>query len=163
MKRNSIIFLDIDGVLASYLQMKRIDPEGPAFIDYAVEAFNKLVDKTNSDVCISSSWRIGRTIEDLQETLNVRNVKCTVVGKTDRFGDRGEEILKWLKENPQYTEYIIIDDEMSDIEKHIPYYFKTHIKTNMFQCLTIYDIAKCRSDFFRSDAEKHLKNTQKYI
>lgn len=150
-----IIFLDIDGVLASYLKMKWIDPYGPAFIDYSVSTLNKLIEKTNSDICIHSSWRVGRTIEDLQELLTARGVKCNVVGKTERFGDRGEEILKWLDENPQYTDYIIIDDEMSDIVNHIPFSWKTHIQPNMFQCLTIFDIVNFDSSF-REDSIKLL-------
>lgn len=162
MKRNNIIFLDIDGVLASYLKMKWIDEKGPAFVDYSVNALNKLIEKTNSDICISSSWRIGRTIDELQNILEKRGVKCNIVGTTDRFGDRGEEILKWLDENKQYTDYIIIDDEMSDIIEHIPFSWKTHIRPNMFQCLTIYDIANFDSSF-RQNAIKQLETNQKFI
>ena len=162
MKRNNIIFLDIDGVLASYLKMKHIDEYGPAFIDYSVSTLNKLIEKTNSDICISSSWRVGRTIEDLQELLTARGVKCNVVGKTDKSVDRGVEILNWLYGNSQYNEYIIIDDEMSDIIKTLPFNWKTHIKPNRFQGLTIYDIVDFDSSF-RQDAIKNLETNQKFI
>lgn len=140
-----IIFLDIDGVLTSYLDMHWIDDKGPRFVESAVYALNKLIEFTNSDICISSAWRKGKNIEMLQDIMDSRGVNCKVIGKTNSLDTRGNEILKWLDDNPEYEEYIIIDDEMSDIINTIPYYWKTHICTNPYRCLDIYDIGKhCR-------------------
>lgn len=137
-----IIFLDIDGVLASYVDMMRIDRNGPGFIKHAVDTLNKLISHTNAHVCISSAWRVGRDIEKLQSILDDRGVKCKVVGKTGNYGARGQEILDWFNDHPEYTEFIIIDDEMVDITPIIPYHWKTHIYTNPYRCLDIYDIGK---------------------
>lgn len=140
-----IIFLDIDGVLASYLNMRRIDKNGPSFIKGAVESLNILIELSGADVCISSAWRVGKSTAQLQEILNARGVKCNVVGKTKPStgnSSRGDEIKDWLDSHTEYNEYIIIDDEMTDIIGTIPYNWKTHIVTNPYRCLDMYDVAR---------------------
>lgn len=142
----SIIFLDIDGVLVSYVDLKHVDKYGAGFIKTAVDALNLLIEHTDSDICISSSWRHSKSIKLLQELMDVRGVKGNVVGKTEHFGCRGEEIQKWLNDNEEYENFIIIDDEMTSIVNIIPFYFKTHIFTNPYRCLDIYDVGRiCRS------------------
>lgn len=140
-EKKYIIFLDIDGVLVSYLDLKIKDEYGQQFIQEAVNSLNCLIKQFDADICISSSWRVGKTIERLQEILDARGVQCKVVGKTPRNGPRGLEIKQWLEENTEYTGYIIIDDEMIDIIPYIPWNYKTHIKPNMYRCLDMYDIA----------------------
>ena len=138
----TIIFLDIDGVLASYVDMLRIDEYGPKFIPEAVDALNKLIEYTEADICVSSAWRVGKSVERLQEIMDARGVRCNIVGKTGHFGARGEEIKEWYEDNPEYEELIIIDDEMVDIFPTYPYNWRTHIYTNPYRCLDIYDIGR---------------------
>jgi hypothetical protein len=147
--KKHVIFLDIDGVLVSYLDLRVYDEFGQKFIQEAVDSLNCLISQLDADVCISSAWRVGKSVERLQEIMDARGVQCKVVGKTEHFGPRGLEILKWLEDNPEYTDYVIIDDEMSvDILPHIPYHYKTHIHTNMYRCLDMYDVAVFSRDYW---------------
>jgi hypothetical protein len=47
-----------------------------------------------------------------------------------------------MEDNPEYEKFIIIDDQMTDIIDEIPFYWKTHIMTNPYRCLDIYDVGR---------------------
>lgn len=138
-----IIFLDIDGVLVSYARLKDrhpIDGEHD-FVHESVEALNHLIKELDADIVISSSWRIGKSIEMLQEILDLRGVKGKVVGKT-RYsfsqidGGRGQEIREWMEENGMPETFLIIDDEVSDIRNH----FRNWWKTDPRRCLRLIEV-----------------------
>lgn len=112
---NKFIFLDIDGVLASYEYLMKgrgyMDPEKCKLI-------NELIDDTNAKVVISSSWGYNEdTINHLKNVgFNIENV----IGGTEHleigcdYLCRGNSIAKWLYRNvPDNTdfEYVIIDDD----------------------------------------------------
>ena len=128
-----IIFLDFDGVLNSQLYYKSgrhsarpiafendIDPDSVALL-------NQLVKATEAKVVVSSSWRHGRTVEQLQAILDHNGFVGEVIGKTKdlRCGEdgqyvmRGNEIYAWMRENkaivgdssPDAHNYIILDDD----------------------------------------------------
>ena len=85
------------------------------------------------NVVISSSWRIGFVMpkDVTEETFRKDTIKdvfvkkglqvTKIIDKTPYGGDRGEEILRWLKDNGEAeTPYVSIDDENPyDVEKHI--------------------------------------------
>ena len=116
-----IIFLDIDGVLnhqnwfsrrhkevdqndvVSHYPFYEFDPE-------SVEQLNRIIDETGAKVVVSSTWRLGRTITQLQEILDRVGFIGEIVGITphlscklpyeDKGGytiPRGCEIDWWLK------------------------------------------------------------------
>ena len=119
---DSVIFLDFDGVLNSlrsgiaFETYQRFDP-------VAVKLVRKLCDETESKIVVSSTWRIGHTID----TLQLRMHECgagalspLVIGMTGRDGRiRGDEIRAWLDMNP-VLRYVIIDD---DSDMHPAQYF----------------------------------------
>ncbi len=129
MSITKIIFLDIDGVLNSQLfytsgrhSTRRaefrndIDPE-------SVKLLNELIKETGAKVVVTSTWRQGRSIEELQSILEHNEFVGEVIGKTDNLRSehclRGNEILKWIKDNENivgcsysdYRHYIILDDD----------------------------------------------------
>ena len=126
-----IIFLDFDGVLNSQLYFVRRHAEKLAGHDLgvagdldpvAVGFLNNLIEGTGAKVVVSSTWRIGMTIEDLQELLEKVGFKGEVIGITpDLRSDyclRGNEILEWIKANESlvgdysnYKNYLILDDD----------------------------------------------------
>lgn len=112
-----IIFLDIDGVIAtrkSYKEEKdRIDRN-------CVKILNLLTDKLNADIVISSTWRHNTETPSI---LKHAGVKADIVGTTPRVHlsrDRGIEILTWMSEHKYVGDYLIIDDDSFDIVPHIP-------------------------------------------
>jgi len=120
-----IIFLDIDGVLNhqkwytfrhEYMDMKVVSDQYPKyeFDPGSVECLNWITDATGAKIVVSSTWRRGRTIEELQELLKSVGVTGEVIGKTPSLGTptrydgdgdvgytipRGCEIDYWLKQN----------------------------------------------------------------
>ncbi len=84
---NSILFLDIDGVLnsedyASLYTEKEWD--NLTYIerhidDKAVQLINYICDNTKAQVVISSTWRYGRSVEQLQEILNSRGATFKII------------------------------------------------------------------------------------
>jgi len=91
-----VIFLDIDGVLNSndwYVYRKNLMIEGKIVKEYplhefdpkAVTRLNRIIAETGAKIIVSSTWRIGRRVEDLQELLNSVGVIGEVIDVTPRM------------------------------------------------------------------------------
>ena len=108
-----IIFLDIDGVLNSekwYIERfdKNLYPNLEnhhlcEFDPLTIEQLNLLTDKTNAKIVISSTWRMGRTIDELKKLFEEVGIKGEIIGVTphltfnDGYGvERGNEIKRWI-------------------------------------------------------------------
>jgi hypothetical protein len=127
-----IIFLDMDGVLNS---SKYFDSLGAAEYDGlsfgagqidpdAVELLDQLVDASDADIVISSSWRLIWNYHEIAEMLKGRGFKNhdRIIGQTNVADDdhRGNEVQDWLDtdrerqvvdEDAQPTiAYVILDD-----------------------------------------------------
>lgn len=120
-----IVFLDIDGVLNN---ADDSDPhtykDGCYFYSPAcVTRLNNITDKTGAKIVVSSTWRLGKTVEQLQAQLLEMGVTGDVIDKTCSLahldGYRGNEIIKWVKDNEDllgyhhynFKEYVILDDD----------------------------------------------------
>jgi hypothetical protein len=139
----NIIFLDIDGVLNSgeYMYRRRlqgstrsnkaIDPE-------CVNVLNEIVQKTRAHIVVSSSWRIGRTLQQLQRMLYNGGVVGNVLGVTPMPGRfegwhggmgyfRGDEIQAWIDQHfvSLQLKHIVILDDDSDMKHLTPWLVKT--------------------------------------
>jgi hypothetical protein len=89
-----IIFLDIDGVLNHRLfyeeksQADRYKEVGPDLCDLdpeKVKLLNELIESAGADVVISSTWRYGKTIDQLQALLDKVGFTGKIVGLTPRL------------------------------------------------------------------------------
>lgn len=137
----NIIFLDIDGVFNCqlfYTESQRIRKKlrkdvKAGVIDgdnYYKESlcsirigwFNELCKSVDAKVVISSTWRHGKTISELQSILNNSGASFEIIDITPclRFEGsvRGNEIKAWIDTNIEkpynFKSYVIIDDD-SDI------------------------------------------------
>ena len=119
MKEN-IIFLDIDGVLNHHLYYennhKKLDlsKEENHLDPSRIKLINTLCKQANCKVVVSSTWRIGTEIEELQVILNSRGATFEIIDKTGKCcsGIRGVEIYNWWKDNKDnYNNYVIFDDD----------------------------------------------------
>jgi hypothetical protein len=114
-----VIFLDFDGVLAP---IRRWDRYGD--LDKAcIHVLNEIVAGGGADVVVSSTWRYGKTVAELQEMLNAEGFTGCVLDKTPTGGpgsDRGAEIAAWLAEHA-VGGYVIIDDhgDMGELRSHL--------------------------------------------
>ena len=103
-----IIFLDFDGVVAPIKRWDRYGDLDPA----CVQVLNEIVTQCPAEIVVSSTWRHGRTVAELQALLEAQGFVGRVVDTTPSFeahNDRGEEIGAWLAEN-DVAGYVIIDD-----------------------------------------------------
>ena len=116
-----IIFLDIDGVLNIMSNSYRtfMKPYGQHIEPHLVQRLNYLIEKTNANIVISSSWR--GDMEDTEKQMNEQGFKHwdKVIGKTgrDKEGHRGNEIKEWLtihKDN-KIESFCVLEDETADV------------------------------------------------
>lgn len=155
----NIIFLDIDGVLncqlfyhsqqfKDYKEAKKslrksVKREAIERMEYyksqicteRVSWLNELCEKTETAIVVSSTWRMNKTVEQLQEILNACGATFKVIDKTEHLGyERGVEISKWLKDNtkiyfdiPYYDfyNYAIIDDDSDMLLNQRAHFFQT--------------------------------------
>ncbi|AGN30208.1 hypothetical protein VPFG_00208 [Vibrio phage nt-1] len=125
-----IIFLDIDGVLNNSLEADKhtevlLNDEYYGFYSpRCVELLNKLVKETDAKIVLSSTWRHGVTIEEINQLFTNMGVEAECIGKTDdldrqyKWAFRGNEILKWIHDNEErvgkryeFSSYVILDDD----------------------------------------------------
>ncbi len=103
-----IVFLDIDGVLAPIRDWDRYGDLERA----CVEVLNEIVATAGAEVVVSSTWRYGKTVAELQVMLEAEGFTGRVVDKTPIVAPgarRGEEIAAWLAGHA-VAGYVIIDD-----------------------------------------------------
>lgn len=120
-----VIFLDIDGVLNKHGWAERKDPW---IEDSKLKLISKLCKETGAKIVLASNWR-----ETWFEPMFYENdstaiywghkkfdeMKIDVIGITPRVGSRGEEIKKYLLDNPNITNYVSIDDTVVDVEDFV--------------------------------------------
>lgn len=103
-----VIFLDIDGVLAPIRRWDRYGDLEPA----CIRVLNEIVAGAGADVVVSSTWRHGKTVAELQAMLEGSGFTGCVIDKTPSGppgADRGDEIAAWLEEHA-VVGYVIVDD-----------------------------------------------------
>lgn len=108
-----VIFLDFDGVVICPPNFRKPCPDRIALL-------NRLCTATGAVVVVSSTWRLGRSIEQLQRMLSEAGFVGTVVGKTPAVApvpdsptwparERGVEVQAWLSTHPVES-YVVLDD-----------------------------------------------------
>ena len=114
-----VIFLDFDGVLAPIRQWDRYGDLDPA----CVRVLNEIVARAEADVVVSSTWRYGKTVAELQAMLDAQGFAGCVLDKTPigaPGAQRGEEIAAWLAQHT-VGGFVIIDDhvDMGELRPHL--------------------------------------------
>ena len=144
-----VIFLDVDGVLNHQQWFKSAESvqKNPEFRDdryfdpVCVGHLNEITDKTGAKIVVSSSWRIGRSVEDLQKLFHSVGITGEVIDKTPHLFfqnstasvPRGCEILEWINNNKgilgtnllNWKDYVIIDDDTDMLYWHRKNFFNT--------------------------------------
>lgn len=137
--KEKILFLDFDGVLnTEYYQNHLLyqgkpwqDKYGAYFDPEAVAQLKRIIDATNADIVIESSWKhLG--LEAMQEMWGARQMPGRVIDTTLSHSVslgvcKGVEIASWLSHHatPE-TRYVIIDDEYVILESQLPFFILTN-------------------------------------
>lgn len=108
-----VVFLDFDGVLNSdrsfefYRTLTIFDIS-------SIQALNKVVNKTQAKVVITSSWRMIYTLSELRLILLKAGFEGEVIGRTPVFTEsvkrRSDEIAFWLNRHKDAESFVILDD-----------------------------------------------------
>nr|WP_298656281.1 HAD domain-containing protein [uncultured Flavobacterium sp.] len=140
----SIVFLDIDGVLNCQTFYMANPPETRGSYPLSeickerVQWLNELCKDVNAKVVISSTWRIGKTVEQLEAIFNEVGATFEIIDKTPSYhfkgSVRGNEIKAWLEENCKklfdcydrdFKRYVIIDDDSDMLLWQRNHFFQT--------------------------------------
>ncbi|MFW6008815.1 MAG: HAD domain-containing protein [archaeon] len=164
-KKDFYIFLDIDGVLWDWPFLKKGIKNGSIKRGGIVKdlnkncifALNKLISnlnkKYNTHLVISSSWRLNMT--HTIKTLYDHGLKYNGFIDRTKFLKsriRGLEIKQYLNNKVNKRNYVVIDDETSDIYPFIPK--EKVIKTNLYQSLNNNHIKKYLKILNKNNIEK---------
>lgn len=123
-----LLILDIDGVLNVIPQ--GFDKFGSLFHPHLVENLKTIIDETNANIVISSSWRL-MGLEMMQRMWEERKLPGKVIditvngysllhtGEFKKGFGRGDEIKYWLDHQVgrNIEKYVIIDDDDFDLLK----------------------------------------------
>ena len=151
-----IIFLDIDGVFNCQLffqeryqdakkklrkkvkknEISREEYYNEQICPHRVKLFSELCEKIGAEVVISSTWRMNKTVEYLQEIMNKAGGTFKIIGKTPVLHiPRGAEIEAWIDDNIspeshgcfsyQFKRYAIIDDDSDMLLNQKEHFFQT--------------------------------------
>jgi len=135
-----IIFLDFDGVLNSLDAILHSGSYGgitPLFKRHA-EVMEFIIRHTEAKIVVSSTWRLGKTLKELQDLLP----KLPIIGKTKSLTSqiRGVEIQAWIDDNKnlEIGNFAIIDDDsdMGNLKHKL-------IRTKFDYGLTYVEAVKC--------------------
>lgn len=135
MNNKSYIMLDIDGVLVTtmqyYTNRKKWHPmyDCYRFDETCVKVFNKLTEKTNPIVILSSDWKDHYTVDQMNQIFDWNGIISRVSDVTPKLWKvkytnldqleecRANEILLYVNEH-QITRFVAIDD--LDLSPWIP-------------------------------------------
>ena len=127
---NRVIFLDVDGVLNNGSWAMEMYDKGirtyrdDILYEPALERLKRIVDATDAQIVVSSSWRqIPTAYKHLQEWLEMYGMKVADI--TPYVGGcRGDDITAWFNRNPGEGSYVILDDE-DDMDGHMDHLVQT--------------------------------------
>lgn len=125
-----IIFLDFDGVMdTSYYDhilskegKPGNDQYGAIFDPYCIRNLKRIIEETEADIVVSSSWKYMMSYQDFLNMWKDRGLPGFITDVTPNPVDRrkrGDEIDAWIEECKTECQYVIIDDlEANNFNEH---------------------------------------------
>lgn len=149
-----VAFLDIDGVLVNRRSLKERSGLKAVGDPRCVYALNYLLQVSMAKVVVSSSWRFCG-LEEMRLILCHWGMRGDVIDITPDLTrkvlgvysavERGEEIQQWLDEHPEYTDYVILDDDDPGERWH-----QRWVRTVFERGMTEHDARRALQLFFAS-------------
>jgi hypothetical protein len=123
------VFLDVDGVLNSLGSVLALGNPNDHLDMVSVRLVDRLCKETGAQIVVSSSWRIGRTVEALKHEFDQIGAHCLADRFIARTGDghnghRGRQIREWLQTNGERP-YVIVDDDSDMLPEQRPFFVQT--------------------------------------
>ena len=125
-----IIFLDIDGVLATSKSCSEGFIENMVALDGDSVSRLAALCTGGARIVISSSWRKLHTKEEVLAHLERFGLNRSTVHEDWRtvaidHGIRGVEIAEWLDRHPEVEDFIILDDDDDFTPEQLPRHVQT--------------------------------------
>jgi len=94
----------------------------------AIGILNEILEETNAEIVVSSDWKRWASVEEMGEYYESQGIKKKPIGFTKKLMDcdvpqnfawsrqweleqeRSLEILQYLRDNPQITHWVAVDD-----------------------------------------------------
>jgi hypothetical protein len=111
-----------------------IDCRFDAFDEKAIKVLNEILEETGAEIVVSSDWRLHANLEELGDYYMSQGIIKRPIAVTDMFKDifprewnafrfradleieRSMEIGHWLKNHPEVTHWVAIDDLNMSVE-----------------------------------------------
>ena len=139
-----ILFLDFDGVMVTDRHQEQLastnrplrDGYGAKFDPVCVENLRRIIDSTDADIVVTSTWKMNLRLDDIQRMWQTRSLPGKVIGVTPDIDTvhRGNEIRAWIDAYGGDCRYAIIDDcPILDFfrEEQLPFLFKVDERTGL--------------------------------
>ena len=139
-----ILFLDFDGVMVTDRHLMHLadtnsplrDDYGSIFDPVCVECLRQIIDSTDVEIVVTSTWKMERGLNGMQRMWQARNLPGKVIGVTPDIDPihRGNEIEAWLDACGNECQYATIDDcPILDFfrEEQLPFLFKVDERTGL--------------------------------
>ena len=139
-----VLFLDFDGVMVTDRYQAQLmatnsplrDDYGAVFDPICVENLRQIIDATDAEIVVTSTWKMERGLDGIQKMWQVRQLPGRVTGVTPDIDPihRGNEIQAWLDAQPDAVRYAIIDDcPILDFfrEEQLQHLFKVDERTGL--------------------------------
>ena len=139
-----ILFLDFDGVLVTDRCQMQLwetkgtlrDEHGALFDPECVKCLKEIIDATDADIVVSSTWKMDMGLEGILRMWSDRGLPGNIIGVTPDIDPihRGDEIAAWLDSYGDDCSFVIIDDTpFTDFfrEEQQPHLFKVDERTGI--------------------------------
>lgn len=119
---NRYIFLDIDGVLNTESDWKRPFQLNRKCLTAFLAYLKELQKFSSPRIILTSTWKNGycppRNTPQIDQLIEeLQKVDVRIVGKTEQFSSRGEEINDFIKKHSLFPmACLVLDDDMRDIK-----------------------------------------------
>ncbi len=102
-----------------------VDARFDNFDKKAIKVLNEILEKTGAEIVVSSDWRVWCSVEEMGDYYEKQGItkrpidfitnvidgeKVTWHRNWDLEGTRSIQIQEWLKEHPEVTHWVAIDD-----------------------------------------------------
>ena len=148
--------------------------DAPVFVRFddfdqkAVKILNEILEETKSEIVVSSDWRFHANLEELGEYYESQGISKKPIGVTKKLGEcevpqnfawsrqwdleqsRSLEIRQYLKDNPQITHWVAVDD----LNMGIPQYHESWGEMDMDWGLTNFVLTPKSSEGIKQNGIK---------
>ena len=119
-----VVFLDYDGVVNTPMWSEDgkvcsfAHPEDNKVNNFqCVQWVSEFCQKYEYSIVVTSTWRFSNNYKECLINGGLRD-GIKILGRTPHIydGNRGDEIIKYLKNHPEIDDFLIIDDDCFDME-----------------------------------------------